>query len=152
MLTSASSILRLKKGVEVMSTSVTETGLEKRPEQELTQAERTRSGRFYRPNVDILERADELTVSADMPGVRSEDIDINFENGLLTIHGRVQPRHREGNYLLCEYGIGDFYRTFQVGEAIDSGRISAEYRDGVLTLHLPKVDEVKPRKIAVQSG
>ncbi len=54
-------------------------------------------------------------------------------------------------YLLREYGVGDFYRTFRVGEQVDASRIAAEFVDGVLTLHLPKVDAAKPRKIAVQS-
>jgi HSP20 family protein len=54
--------------------------------------------------------------------------------------------------LLQEYGVGDFYRTFKVSEQIDSTRISAEYHDGVLTIHLPKVEAAKPRKISVQSS
>ena len=64
------------------------------------------------------------------------------------------PRWRRGKAtarrcLLREYGVGDYYRSFQVSEAIDAGKISAEYADGVLTLHLPKAEAVKPRKIAV---
>lgn len=119
----------------------------------ISRAELTRSGQFYRPNVDIAEGADELVVFADMPGVRSEDIDIDFKEGLLTIHGKVQLRQPEGtNYLFNEYGLGDFHRTFQVSEQIDAGRINASYKDGVLTLRLPKLERVKPRKIAVQVG
>ncbi|MDZ4779543.1 MAG: Hsp20/alpha crystallin family protein [Planctomycetia bacterium] len=117
----------------------------------LSRAELTRSGQFYRPNVDISEGPEELVVHADMPGVRSEDIDIDFKEGLLTIHGKVQQRQAEGtHYVLNEYGIGDFRRTFQVSEQIDAGRINAAYKDGVLTLRLPKLERVKPRKIAVQ--
>jgi HSP20 family molecular chaperone IbpA len=103
--------------------------------------------------VDIVERADELTVHADMPGVESDDIDINFENGMLTIHGKVKQRQPENtDFLLSEYGIGDFCRTFRVSEAIDSQGITAEYADGVLVLHLPKTEAVKPRKIAVKTS
>lgn len=117
-----------------------------------TDVEHTRSGRFYRPNVDILERNDELVVLADMPGVKSGDIDIRFEGGELTIHGPVAPRQDANiSYLLQEYGVGDFYRTFRVGEQIDAGKISAEYADGVLTLHLPKAEAAKPRQIKVKS-
>lgn len=116
-------------------------------------AELTRSGQFYRPNVDIQEMPDELVVHADMPGVRGSDIDIDFKDGLLTIHGKVEERQPEGtDYQLHEYGIGDFHRTFQVSEQIDAGRINAAYKDGVLTLHLPKLERVKPRKIAVQAS
>jgi len=122
-------------------------------EAEVAGVERTRSEQFYRPNVDILEKADELVLVADLPGVKADEVDIRFEQGELTIHGRVKPRYEEGpKFLLDEYGIGDFYRTFRVSEQVDASRIHAEYHDGVLTLHLPKVEAVKPRKIAVQVG
>ena len=125
--------------------------LDKPATADVTRAEHTRSGRLYQPNVDILETAEELIVLADMPGVDGSDIDINFENGTLTIHGKVAPRQGEGvNHLLREYGIGDFHRTFQVSEVIDASRITAECANGVLTLHLPKVEAAKPRKIKVQ--
>jgi HSP20 family protein len=124
--------------------------MERKADSEVTRTEQTRTGRMYRPFVDILEQRDELLLLADMPGTSSEDIDINFEKGELTIHGRVRPRQPEGtDYLLSEYGTGDYYRTFQVSESIDVERISAEYTAGVLTLHLPKTDAVKPRKISV---
>jgi len=72
----------------------TET-IEKPHSADVTRQERTRCGLVYRPNVDILESADELTVRADMPGVSGEDVDVQFENGTLTLHGRVQPRERK---------------------------------------------------------
>lgn len=123
-------------------------GTEQRPEQ----AERTRAAQCYRPNVDILELPEELLVLADLPGVRPEDVDINYEDRQLTITGRVVPRQQDGTrYLLREYGIGEFTRTFRVSEQIDGSRISAECRDGVLTLHLPKVEAAKPRQISVQA-
>ena len=114
-------------------------------------AEMTRSAQCYRPMVDIVEDAQELRILADMPGVSSEAIDIDFEDGALTILGRVPNRRGENvKYLWEEYGVGDFYRVFQIGETIDAGRISADYAEGVLTVHLPKVEAVKPRKITVQ--
>jgi HSP20 family protein len=113
-------------------------------------AERTRSGCCYRPNVDILEQGDELLVVADVPGARSETIDVKFEDGMLEIQAAVEPRECDGHTcLLREYDVGDYYRSFQVSEAIDAGKISAQYADGVLTLHLPKAEALKPRKIAV---
>ncbi len=115
-------------------------------------AELTRSGQYYRPGVDIVEDAHELRILADMPGVSAESVDIDFQDGTLTIHGSVPNRRGESvKYLLEEYGIGDFYRVFQVGESIDATRIAAEYADGVLTVHLPKVESVKPRKISVKA-
>lgn len=132
-------------------TTATTAPVERKTTSEVTRREPTRSVR-YRPNVDIIEKADELLVVADMPGTRPEDIDVNFENGVLTIHGRVRERQpRETNFLLREYGIGDFYRSFEVSESIDANNISAEYSDGVLTLHLPKVAAARPRKIAVKA-
>ncbi len=115
-------------------------------------AERMRSGQFFRPNCDIVERDDELLLLADVPGARSDQIDVKFENGTLSIHARVERRQApETEYLLCEYAVGDYWRTFQVSEAVDASKISAEYANGVLTLHLPKAESLKPRKIAVTS-
>jgi len=129
----------------------TQTQVEKRTPSEVGRTEQTWSGRYYAPNVDIAETRDELTVFADMPGVGAEDLDVRFENGELRIHGRVKPRQDEKvAYLLNEYSIGDFFRTFQISEAIDSEKISAEYRDGALVLHLPKVERARPRKIDVK--
>jgi HSP20 family protein len=127
-----------------------EATVEKRSES-LPQTERPRTGRVYRPNVDILEKHDELLVVADMPGVKWDEIDIHFEDGELTIHGPAATRQGDGTrYLLQEYGVGDFYRTFRVSERIDATKISADYRDGVLVLHLPKIEAARPRKINVQ--
>ena len=80
-----------------------------------------------------------------------EGLDVHFENPVLTIHGSYL-RHNDIKFLHGEYGIGDFHRTFNViGEAIDTERISAEYlQNGVLTVHLPKSEKVKPRRIEVQ--
>lgn len=128
----------------------------KKSEQEVpraeTGAERTRSRPYFQPRVDIFELPEELTVVADMPGVESDGIDIRFEKGVLSIHGKVDARQPAGTrYFRREYGIGDYYRTFQVSEVIDAARITAEYAAGQLTLHLPKVEAVQPRKITVKA-
>lgn len=118
---------------------------------EQARAERTRCGRCYRPNVDILEKPEELLVLADVPGATPETIDVKFENGVLTIHAQVEPRQdAQTQYLLNEYGVGDFHRSFDVSEAVDAAKITAEYAEGVLTLHLPKAEAVKPRVVKVQ--
>jgi HSP20 family molecular chaperone IbpA len=129
-----------------------ETTLTKTAATEATPVERTRSGLCYRPNCDILEQADELLVLADMPGAKADAIDVKFEDGTLTILAPVEMRQGgDTDYLLQEYGVGDYFRTFEVSEAIDSAKISAEFADGVLTLHLPKAESARPRKIAVKS-
>jgi HSP20 family molecular chaperone IbpA len=103
------------------------------------------------PRFDILENEDELVLYGDLPGVDSPDLDIRFENNELTIHANVGARHQDVAFLYGEYGIGDFHRTFTIGEAVDTARISAELRNGVLTLHLPKTEAVKPRRIEVKT-
>lgn len=130
---------------------MTTMAIEKPAEREIARSEPTWNRPQFRPNVDILEQPDELTVLADMPGTHPEDVDIQFENGMLKLHGKVKEREpQQVEYATREYGVGDFHRTFQVGENIDAARISAEYEDGVLILHLPKTDAVKPRKITVE--
>lgn len=120
--------------------------------EEATVTEHTRSGRAYRPNVDILEQTDELLVLADVPGAKGDEIDVKFEDGTLSIHAQVEPRQEGDNpFLLREYGVGDYYRTFRVSEAVDASKITADYADGVLTVHLPKAEAVKPRKISVKT-
>lgn len=114
--------------------------------------EQTRTKATFLPNVDIFETPQEIQLLADIPGAKGEEIDIDFDKGALTIHARVEPRQPEGGFLLREYGVGDFNRTFQVSEKIDASRITAEYRDGVLTLHLPKVEAAQARKITVSTA
>ncbi len=134
-----------------MSTELT-TQEPKQAQNEVATVERTRGGLTYSPRIDIWETEDELMLYADMPGVTAENLDIQFENRELRIHGKVCPRHEGINFLYGEYGIGDFHRTFTIGEAIDTEKITAELKDGVLMLHLPKTEAVKPRRIAVKSG
>src|SRR5690349_11296113 len=107
------------------------------------------NGALYTPRVDVVETDDGLTLYADMPGVKPEDVDVRFEGGELTLHGRCAPRQSQANWLLYEYGVGDFYRSFTVGEDVDPARIAAELKLGVLTVHLPRSEAAKPRKITV---
>lgn len=115
--------------------------------------ETTREGMSYTPAVDIVEKADEIVIFADMPGISAGEVNILFEKGILTIQGRVKPRQRDATaFLLQEYGIGDFRRSFEIGELIDAERISAQCANGVLALHLPKVPAARPRRIDVKTG
>jgi HSP20 family protein len=117
---------------------------------EVSPAEHTRGGAYYRPNVDIYESPNELVVKADMPGAKMDEIDIQFEDGSLVIHARLPDRQQtQGPFQRKEYGVGDYYRTFRVSEHIDASRITADYSAGILTLHLPKTEAMKPRKIQV---
>jgi HSP20 family protein len=115
-------------------------------------AEQTRGGRTYVPAVDIIERDDELLLLADVPGAHADGIDVNYDRGELTITARVTPRQApETRYTACEYGVGTFVRTFRIGEGINAAKIQAELSQGVLTLHLPKAEDAKARKITVQA-
>lgn len=114
--------------------------------------ERTRGGLQFTPRVDIYETERELVLSADMPGVKPEDIDLRYERGELILHGRLQPRERSGNLLLNEYDEGEFYRVFTIDQSINSEQISAECKHGVLTVHLPKVEAAQPKQIAIRAG
>jgi len=105
----------------------------------------------YTPRVDIHETDEELTLYADLPGVRPEDLELHFEDNELTVHGRVAPRHGTDQGVSCEYGPGDFHRVFRINEEIDASSISASLKNGVLTLRLPKSERVRPRKIDVKN-
>jgi HSP20 family protein len=126
------------------------TQLLKQPHETAGQ-ERTRDSAVFTPRFDIFENDDELVLFGDLPGVTKDGLDIRYEQNELTIYGRVTPRAENTERLHAEYGVGDFYRVFAIGEAIDSSRISAELKHGVLTIHLPKSEAVKPRRIEVKS-
>jgi HSP20 family molecular chaperone IbpA len=117
-----------------------------------TRPELTHGTRHFTPRVDILETDKELTLFAEMPGVASNDVHLRYENGELVLHGTVPSRFAGKQMLLHEYEDGDFYRVFRIDESIDAGRIEAECKNGVLTVHLPKVEALQPRQIAVKSA
>ena len=119
---------------------------------EMVQRESTRGGAHFTPKVDIVETEHELTLYAELPGVRADDVELHYENGELVLQGRVGPRHGRRNLLLQEYEEGNFYRVFTVHESIDARRIEAECKNGVLTVHLPKTEAVKPRQISVKGA
>ena len=117
---------------------------------EAARAEATRGGVHFTPPVDIFETDKELTLYAEVPGVRPEDVDLRYERGELVLHGKVGPRRRPEQFFQWEYEEGDFYRVFQVHESIDGARIEAECKNGVLTVHLPKAESAQPRKVNVR--
>ncbi len=129
------------------------TAMDKR-ENDVVVPERTRGGRMYTPVVDIHENREELVLSADMPGAGPEDIDVQYEQGELSMRARVKPRkpNDSNSYLLREYGVGDYFRSFKLDETIDNAKIRAELNNGVLTVHLPKSEAAKPRKVAVKTA
>ena len=135
-----------------MAETTTPTALPQKERADQTQPERLRGGVYFTPRVDIVETDNELTLYADLPGVKPADVDLRYEQGELVLHGRCQPRQPERGALLNEYEVGDFYRAFTVGESIDGSKISADFKNGVLTIHLPKMEKAKPRQITVRGA
>jgi HSP20 family protein len=139
---------QLEKGERIMANTA---AAKHEIKAELATPERTRGGVAFTPRVDIVETSDELLLYADLPGVRPDDLDVRFENGELIVHGKCAPRNENANFLLAEYGLGDFYRAFSISESIDASRIVANLKHGVLTVHLPKTEKAKPKRIAIKA-
>jgi len=117
-----------------------------------TGPEQTRPGPVYSPSVDIFENDGSITVLADMPGVKAQDVKIDLRDRMLTLSGPVTPPEntKESN-VLREYQPGTFFRQFTLSETIDQQKIDAKLSDGVLRLELPKVEKARPRQITVRT-
>ena len=116
-------------------------------------AEQTTPGLVFTPAVDIFETEKEITLLADMPGVKADDLTIDLRDNTLTLTADVVPVDNPNEEdLLVEYETGRYYRQFTLGELINQERIDAKLNDGVLRLTLPKVEKATPKKIAVKVG
>jgi HSP20 family protein len=115
--------------------------------------EQTRTGPVHAPAVDIFENETSITLLADMPGVKTSDLEIDLRENMLTLTGRVGAagNEKEAN-VLREYQPGTFFRQFNLSEEIDQPKIDAQLADGVLRLELPKVEKARPRQITVRTG
>lgn len=103
------------------------------------------------PAIDIIDKEKEVVVKADMPGVVKDDIDISFREDKLTISGAVkaEAETKEENYYYSERSYHSYSRTVNIPLKVDPDKIKANLKDGVLTVHLPKVEEIQPKKIKV---
>jgi len=108
----------------------------------------------WAPAVDIYEGEHELVVKADLPGINPEELDIRVENNILTIRGerKFEKKVDEKNYLRVERAYGSFARSFSLANTVNTEAIKANYKDGVLTLSIPKREEAKPKQIKVNVG
>jgi HSP20 family protein len=104
----------------------------------------------FSPAVDVHEDADAIFVQAELPGLRLDDVEVGVENDVLTLSGERKSEREEGHYLR-ERWHGAFSRSFKLPRTVDVERIEATLKDGVLSVRLPKRDNVKPRKIEVRS-
>ena len=108
--------------------------------------------RAWVPPVDIYETdGHEVVLKAELPDMKREDINVTFENGVLTLKGerKFEQEVKKENFQRIERRHGSFSRSFTLPNTVDAGRISASYRDGVLTIRLPQREEAKPKQIAV---
>lgn len=104
--------------------------------------------------MDVSEDENQYTVKATLPGVKPDDINVTYNNGVLTIKGetKAEDEKKEERYHLRERRFGQFARSVSLPSSIDADHIEASYNDGILTLRLPKAEEAKPKRIAIQSG
>jgi len=111
-----------------------------------------RTSRPWSPAVDILETEDAVTLKADLPDIKTEDIDIRVENGAMTLRGlrKFEKDEKVKGYHRIERSYGEFVRSFAVPPTVETDKVAAEYKNGVLTITLPKKETAKPRQVKVE--
>jgi HSP20 family molecular chaperone IbpA len=113
--------------------------------------EKTVPARYFVPNTDIYETDEALTLVMEMPGVEKKDVNVQLENDVLRVEGRIDFTKYEGlEPVYAEYNVGHYSRGFTLSDKIDQDGISAELGDGVLTLTLKKAKAALPRRIAIR--
>lgn len=111
-----------------------------------------RISRPWSPAVDILETEEAVTVKADLPDVKTDDIDIRVENATMTLRGsrKFEKDDKVKGYHRIERSYGDFVRSFALPPTVEADKVAAEYKNGVLTITLPKKETAKPRQVKVE--
>jgi HSP20 family protein len=106
------------------------------------------------PAVDVSETGDKITVKAEIPGMEAKDIEISMVGDTLTIKGekKVEREEKEENYHMVERSYGSFSRAMKLPAMVDSDKVEATYKNGVLTVVLPKKEEVKPKAIEIKAS
>jgi HSP20 family protein len=119
-----------------------------------TVGEGVSSGSAWTPAVDIFDQDEAIVLRAELPGLTPEDIDIEIDDNVLTLRGerRFQEQVDEGRYYRLERAYGQFQRSVTLPQGVKADEISAGFDNGVLTVRVPKADEVRPRKIAVAAA
>ncbi len=115
-------------------------------------AERRPERQTWTPAVDVYETKDAVVVEIEAPGLDKKDLHLSIQDNVLTVKGerRWQEEKKERNYHRVERVYGSFQRSFTLPASVDSNRVKATYKDGVLTITLPKVEEAKPKEISVK--
>jgi HSP20 family protein len=122
-----------------------------RDKQEVAQQEeKTIPGRYFVPAADIFETEEALAVVLEMPGVATNNVDVQIENNVLRVEGKIDHSAYTGiDPVYTEYNVGHYVRVFALSDKIDQEAITARVEDGVLTLTLPKSKDALPRRITV---
>ena len=104
------------------------------------------------PAIDVFEKEDKFVVKAELPGMKEDDIDVSVVGDTLTIKGekKTEAEVKEEDYYCCEHSYGSFFRSVALPSHVDTKKIEASYEEGVLEITLPKIPEVKPKKVAVK--
>jgi HSP20 family protein len=114
------------------------------------------NGGSWLPAVNVEEKTEELVLTAEVPGMNADDIEIELENNILTIRGEKSAEREEGSdekrYHVWERRYGSFQRSFTLPRTVRGDGITAEYKDGILAIHMPKAPEAKSRRIQVGAG
>ena len=126
-----------------------EEKLAKRPEAEVTRREQ--GPECYMPAVDISETENEVILKYDMPGVEKEQVEITAEKNTLTVIGNVN-RESLGDVVYQETKVGNYRRQFTLPDDVDSDKITADMKDGLLTIKISKPEKAKPKKIQITGG
>ena len=105
----------------------------------------------WSPAMDIVESPDAYTLTADLPGLTKADVNLTVEEGVLTLTGERKSDQSAGNEFGHRYerAYGKFSRSFQLGSAVETGKIKAEFRNGMLKVELPKVEASKPYEVSI---
>jgi HSP20 family protein len=108
----------------------------------------------WNPSVDVFENENEVVFKAELPGMNAKDIEVKFENNVLTLKGErhFEKETKEENYHRVEREYGNFYRSFALPTAVNGDKVKAEYKDGILKIVLTKKEEIKPKPIKIEAA
>jgi len=106
----------------------------------------------WSPNIDIADTDEEITLKAELPGMTKEDVDVSITDNILTLRGekKQEQETKKENYHRIERSYGSFQRIFTLPKSIQSDKIKANFKDGILNINIPKAEEVKPKQIAIE--